>query len=105
MAARKKSRSKSMRFMNNIACLLFDVSILTAAEPTATILGTVRDSSGAVVPNAKVTAVSTQTELRREATSGPEGRFLLPLLPVGNYTLSVEAASFKKYIRQGIILS
>ena len=94
-----------MRFFNVIAVLLCAVFVMTAAEPTATIMGTVRDSSGAVVPNAKVVATATQTELRREATSGPDGRFILPLLPVGHYSLSVQASNFKKYVRQGIILS
>jgi hypothetical protein len=78
---------------------------LTAAEPTATILGTIHDASGAVVPNARVLAVSTQTDLHREARSSPEGRYVLPLLPVGAYTVTVEAPSFKKYVRQGIVLS
>jgi hypothetical protein len=94
-----------MRSFDAIACLWFAAAILTAAEPTATILGTVRDSSGAVVPNAKVLAVSTQTDLHRETRSSSEGRYVLPLLPVGNYTLTVESPSFKKYVRQGIILS
>src|ERR1041385_2130246 len=94
-----------MRFFNAIAVLLCAVCILTAAEPTATILGTVRDSSGAVIPNAKVVATSVETKLRREATSGPDGHYILPLLPVGTYTLSIEAPNFKRYVRQGIILS
>src|SRR5689334_20674015 len=94
-----------MRFTKLIAFLLCAAGILAAADPTATILGTVRDASGAVIPNAKVVAVSTQTDLHREATSGSEGRFILPLLPAGNYNLTVEAPSFKKYVRQGIILS
>src|SRR5690242_15979398 len=94
-----------MPFTKVIALTWCAAGILTAAEPTATILGTVRDASGAVVPNAKVVATSTQTVMRREAISGPEGRYILPLLPVGNYTLTVEAVSFKKYVRQGIILS
>src|SRR5581483_8489716 len=94
-----------MRFFNAIAVLLCAATILTAAEPTATILGTVRDSSGAVVPNAKVAATSTQTQLRREANTNPVGQYILPLLPVGTYTLTVEAPNFKRYVRQGIILS
>jgi hypothetical protein len=94
-----------MRFVNMIVIFFCAIVVLTAAEPTATILGTVRDSSGAVIPNAKVVATSTQTQLRREATTGPDGHYILPLLPAGTYSLSIEATNFKRYLRQGIILS
>src|SRR5689334_22168412 len=78
---------------------------LHAAEPTATILGTVRDSSGAVVPGARVKAVNVHTGFHREATSGAEGNYIVPLLPIGDYRLTVQAPNFKTYEQQGITLT
>lgn len=78
---------------------------LPAADPTATILGTVTDSSGASVPNAKVIAANTETAYQREVTTAADGGYVLPLLPVGRYMLTVESPNFKKYVRDGIVLT
>jgi hypothetical protein len=59
------------------------------------ITGTVTDPSGAVVPNAKVTATNTETNEAREATTSGEGNYTLPELKAGPYRVSVEAAGFK----------
>ena len=62
-----------------------------------TILGTVLDSSGAAVPGATVTAVATATNATRTATSDEKGYFELPLLPPGEYSITVEKTGFKKF--------
>jgi hypothetical protein len=80
-------------------------SLAYAAEPTATILGTIRDSSGAVVPNANIRATNQQTGFHRDATSSQEGAYILPLLPVGEYRVTVQAPSFKTFEQKGITLS
>ncbi len=54
------------------------------------------DASGAVVPNAKVSVVNNRTQARAETTVSAEGLFALPSLQPGVYTLSVEAAGFRK---------
>src|SRR5580704_15383870 len=65
---------------------------------TADILGTVTDSAGAVVPNAKVTIVNTATgDVRTSQTTG-SGDFVINLLPPGTYTVSIEAPAFKKSV-------
>jgi outer membrane receptor protein involved in Fe transport len=61
----------------------------------ATLSGTVRDPSGAAVPNAKVTAKQTSTGLTRVAQSSSAGIYSFSLLPPGAYELSVEAQGFK----------
>jgi Carboxypeptidase regulatory-like domain len=75
---------------------------LYAAEPTGTIAGSVTDPSGAVVSGAKVTATSLSTALSRSTTSAVDGGYILPLLPVGVYSLSVEANGFKRAEQRGI---
>jgi hypothetical protein len=68
----------------------------TAGAQTATgeITGTVRDTSGAVVPGATVTVHSDLTGLTRTATTNPSGAYSFPLLPVGTYSVSAQLAGF-----------
>src|SRR5450432_2822892 len=72
---------------------------------TATISGTVADTSGSVVPDAKVTATNTTNGLVRSTASGVDGQFVLPFLPVGTYSLRVEHVGFKSFVREPIELS
>src|SRR3954470_15341615 len=71
---------------------------------TGTIIGTVSDHTGAVVPNAKVTVVNIATAARTEVATNAEGDYAAPLLPPGNYGVSVSAAGFKGYEQKGIRL-
>src|SRR5437867_10543436 len=57
---------------------------------SANIVGTIRDSSSAAVPGARITAVNVQTGLRQTRESSLDGTYSLPLLPVGQYRLEVE---------------
>jgi hypothetical protein len=68
-------------------------------------IGEVRDSSGAVVPDAKVTATQTEKQLVRVATTAGDGAFVFPSLLVGPYTLKVEKAGFRLYEQSGIVLT
>jgi hypothetical protein len=71
---------------------------------TGSIIGTVQDSSGAVVPGIKVEVVNTGTNTRTEAVTDAGGNFTAPLLPPGQYRVDVTASGFKKFSREGIIL-
>jgi len=71
---------------------------------TASLAGTVRDPSGAVVPGAKVQVVNTATNATRSLETGPDGRFVAPSLPPGSYSVIVTAAGFKRAERAGIEL-
>lgn len=64
---------------------------------TGTIVGTVYDSSGAVVPKAKVTAQGKGTGLTREVQANDEGQYRIILLPPGAYTVTVSQSGFKTY--------
>jgi hypothetical protein len=74
------------------------------AQAVGQILGTLRDQTGAVVPNTKITAVQTSTGLTRSTVSGPEGSYTLSQLPVGTYDVIVEASGFKRATSSGITL-
>jgi len=70
----------------------------------ATLVGTVRDVTGAVVPGAKVTVVNTGTSFLSETTTSTEGGYYVPYLTAGSYRITVEAQGFKQFIRDGITL-
>ena len=63
---------------------------------TATVVGTVTDPSGAVVPNVKVTIKNQQTNQAREVSTNNLGNYEFQFMPVGVYTLSAEAAGFQR---------
>jgi len=65
---------------------------------TADILGTVTDAAGAVLPNAKITVVNTDTSEVRTTQSTGSGDFFINLLPPGPYRVTVEAPAFKRFV-------
>lgn len=70
-------------------------SLKAQTAGTGALTGTVTDSSGAVVPNATVTATSVDTGQARTATTGTDGTYKIGLLTPGNYRVTFEAAGFK----------
>jgi hypothetical protein len=79
---------------------------LMAQVNTGSISGTVKDPSGAVVPNAKVTVTDTEKNIvvRSVKTAGA-GEFSFPSLPVGRYAVTVEVSGFETYVQTGLILN
>ena len=82
----------------------FLAALCFAQTQTARLVGTVKDATGAVVPNAKVSAVHNETKTRTDTTSNASGEFVLPALQRGTYTLSVEASGFRKAVIADITL-
>jgi Carboxypeptidase regulatory-like domain len=74
------------------------------AQATAQIHGTVTDASGAVIANAQVTATNTATGVSRTVMTGPTGTYVLSNLQPGNYSISVTAEGFTKFVQTGIVL-
>jgi hypothetical protein len=66
-----------------------------AQAVSGTILGTVTDASGSVIPNAKVTIVNEGTGLTRTVQTDANGEYTVPSLPTGRYTVITEMAGFK----------
>ena len=84
--------------------------VLMAAAPAfgqtarASLSGTVYDSSGAVVPAAKVTVTDTERNISDSRTTNEVGRYLFTDLNPGNYELEATATGFKKYRTTGILV-
>ncbi len=95
------------------ACLLMSAvfGVMSGGLPgfgqvfTATVTGVVTDPSGQVVPNATVTLTNTSNNETRTASSGGNGNYTVSQLLPGTYELSAQAAGFKRYVRQGVILN
>src|SRR4249919_984548 len=91
-------------------CVLFVLLLLTAGfgysqAVNATLLGTVTDSSGAIVPAAKVTVTEVNTGVNRTGQSNESGNYTFPDLAPGQYSVSVESTGFKKETRRDIALA
>jgi len=71
--------------------------MLLAQTGTGNIQGTVKDSAGAVMPNAKVTVLQPQTSRQQETKTNEVGFYLFPALQSGNYKISVEAAGMQRW--------
>jgi len=80
-------------------------SSATAQTTTAAFLGSVTDTSGAVLPAAQVTASNVETGLKRTTTTNEAGRFLLSELPPGSYELTVSLPGFETLVRRGMTLT
>jgi hypothetical protein len=79
-------------------------AVASAQVSTAQIQGTVQDASGLAVPGAEVKVTQTETGISRTATTGADGGYVLPNLPIGPYQLEVTKAGFSKYVQTGIVL-
>ena len=80
-----------------IALLLFVISLcpLLYGQANGSLSGTVADKTGSVIPGASVRITSQGTGLVREAKTDGTGHYLVPLLPVGFFTIHVEAQGFQ----------
>lgn len=72
---------------------------------TGTILGTVRDPSGAAVPDATVRVLRANPPFERQTQSDADGNYLLPQVPVGAYQVFFEKTGFQKLVRNNVELS
>jgi Carboxypeptidase regulatory-like domain len=74
---------------------VFVPSFMAQTASTGALTGTIKDPSGAVIPNATVTATSVDSGAARTATTGADGAYRFTLLPPGNYRVRIEASGFK----------
>ena len=90
-------------FCISICMALFAIATISHAQNvTGSIVGVVRDPTGAVVPGATVRATNTGTSATFQASSNSEGQYAIRTLPIGEYKVEVEASGFKKFETTGI---
>jgi Carboxypeptidase regulatory-like domain len=87
--------SKRVFFLLMACTALLFISPRTYGQAIGSFSGTVTDKSGSTVAGAKVTVTSQGTGAVRNATTDGAGHYLIPLLPVGNYTVRVEFSGFQ----------
>jgi hypothetical protein len=92
-----------------LSCLAFLFLVMGYSVRTASaqvlygsIVGTLTDETGAVVPKATVTVTNTSTGLSRDVNTDDAGYYSIPNLPEGTYDLSVSATGFRPYTQKGI---
>ena len=95
---------KSIRTWMYVPLVCLALATAGLAQDTGAITGTVRDNTGAVIPNAEIAIVSQSQGTTLRTTSNVEGDYLVAALPAGIYNLTVSASGFKPYQTRGIVL-
>lgn len=102
------ARGLGRLFWFGLAALLVTIALMPGPAKgqavNATLLGTVTDSSGAAVGNAKVTITETNTSITHASQTNESGNYVFPDLPPGTYTVTAEQTGFKRASRAGIDL-
>jgi Carboxypeptidase regulatory-like domain len=78
-----------------LGILLWNAGVASAQTFRGTILGTVTDSSGAAVAGATTIIKNLDTGLTRTVNTSDDGSYSAPELPIGNYSVTVQAQGFK----------
>jgi hypothetical protein len=83
---------------------VFATASAMAQVDTATVTGTVQDTTGAVLPNVTVTATEMETGVKTVAKTTSDGHYVITPLKIGKYSVSAEATGFQTETRQNIVL-
>src|SRR5262245_21136583 len=98
------TKGKSVQ-LHTILVLVLALSLaapILAQNITGTIVGTVRDSSGGVMPGAAVSLTNEETNVQFAVVTDETGDFVVPNLAPGIYTIKTEMAGFKQNIAKGV---
>src|SRR5271165_123488 len=98
------SRYQSSSMLWTGVIFLFCAPMFGQSE-RGTIQGTVRDTSGAIIPGAKVTVTETATNVKFNQTTNDTGDFTIPSLAVGSYNVRVEKEGFKPSLVTGLTVN
>src|SRR5262245_38570774 len=85
--------------------LLLLTACLYSQEFRGTLTGRVTDSQDARVPGVKITATQVDTGANYEAVSSADGQYTVPFLAPGTYRITATVAGFKRYVREGVLVS
>jgi hypothetical protein len=87
-----------------VSALLSLAGLAEAQVTTGTIVGTVKDSAGAVLSGATVTVTESDKNTTSSYVTDPTGSYIAPFLNPGKYEIAIEAQGFKKHVRRGVVL-
>ncbi len=95
------------RWAKSLLAFVFVFGVLRgyAQDFRATFTGVVSDTSGAVIPGAKVTAVNNSTQITYTGVTTAKGGYFIPYVLPGAYTLSVTAANFKTMVQEHVLVT
>src|SRR5262249_15653721 len=93
-----------MSYAPRFVCLLLVASAAWGQQSSARLLGTVKDPTGAVIAAASISVTSSATGQERKTVTDSLGEYSIAPLPVGDYTVRVEAAGFKTSTIHGLAL-
>jgi len=88
-----------------VVFLALSASVALAQDTTGTILGTITDASGAVLPGVTVTVKNTDTSQSRTIVTDDGGRYRVPLLAPGHYEVTAQISGFQTMVRSGITVT
>ena len=91
------------RFLLSAAILLLSAFHLFSQGNSGSILGTITDATGAVVPTAKVSITNTRTNVKVEGEGDALGNYLFNFLAPSAYRVEAEVTGFKKFSREVIL--
>lgn len=96
---------RALAFIAVVCLMSFTASVGLAQNITASLSGTVTDSSGAVIPGATVIIHNDATKQDvRTVTTDSRGNYTAPLLPIGPYTVTFKKKGFRDFVAQEVIL-
>jgi hypothetical protein len=90
-----------------LLCCVVAVLLIAAVafgQTSASLVGSVKDPSGAIVANAQITVASADRGIERNTTSNSDGEWAVTALSPGKYDLTVAAPGFKKFEAKGVVL-
>ena len=97
--------TSSLLRLSALTSILFCFSAASTAQNiTGTILGTVRDNSGGVLQDSRVTITNEGTNIEHATRTSATGEFVVPNLPAGVYSVSAESAGFTRRVVKGVTL-
>ena len=97
-------QGRRIGYLAMLGMLLFMGSSLAFAQE-ATIVGTVTDPSGSVLPAVTITITNTDTGKVSALATNDAGQFVAPDLPIGHYTVKAEASGFNSSVKEGVVLN
>src|SRR3984885_11713525 len=95
---------KQRLFVTICLAAFFAIAAHAQLATTTSLVGTVTDSSGKLIPGAKVTATETRTLDIHTTTTNQQGNYTLEFVRVGVYSITVEQSGFQKVTKTGIIV-